>query len=133
MHIAKGLGLPVDLVRVIPTLQEYAQLAVAPGMYNPSLERLSEEVAQEASQYLGRIQERLQQEGAESVEVHLFRGHAAECIIDMASEIPDTLVAMTTHGRSGVGRWVLGSVADRVVRHSGAPVLVVHGTEAEGG
>jgi hypothetical protein len=31
----------------------------------------------------------------------------------------------TTHGRSGVGRWVLGSVADRLVRHSGHPVLVI--------
>jgi nucleotide-binding universal stress UspA family protein len=36
---------------------------------------------------------------------------------------------MTTHGRSGIGRWLLGSVADRVVRHSRDPVLVVRATE----
>jgi len=41
------------------------------------------------------------------------------------------LVAMCTHGRSGVGRWVLGSVTDRVVRHSGDPVLVMRAS-AEG-
>jgi nucleotide-binding universal stress UspA family protein len=35
-------------------------------------------------------------------------------------------VAMCTHGRSGVGRWVLGSVTEKVVRHSDDPVLVVH-------
>jgi nucleotide-binding universal stress UspA family protein len=35
------------------------------------------------------------------------------------------MVAMTTHGRSGVARCVLGSVADRLVRHAGVPVLVV--------
>jgi len=37
-------------------------------------------------------------------------------------------VAMTTHGRSGAGRWILGSVTDRVVRESGDPVLVVRST-----
>jgi nucleotide-binding universal stress UspA family protein len=36
---------------------------------------------------------------------------------------------MTTHGRSGIGRWLLGRVADRVIRGSGAPVLVVRGQE----
>jgi nucleotide-binding universal stress UspA family protein len=32
---------------------------------------------------------------------------------------------MTTHGRSGMGRWLMGSVADRVVRHSAGPVMVL--------
>jgi len=35
------------------------------------------------------------------------------------------MVAMCTHGRSGMGRWVLGSVTDRVVSNCGAPVLVI--------
>lgn len=35
------------------------------------------------------------------------------------------MVAMSTHGRSGIGRWVLGSVADRVVSYCGEPVLVI--------
>ena len=38
---------------------------------------------------------------------------------------PDGLIAMCSHGRSGVKRWVLGSVTENVVRHSDAPVLVV--------
>ena len=36
---------------------------------------------------------------------------------------------MTTHGRSGMGRWMLGGIAERVVRHSGDPVLSVRATE----
>ena len=37
---------------------------------------------------------------------------------------PDNLIAMSSHGRSGVKRWMLGSVAETVVRHSGDPVLI---------
>jgi len=50
-------------------------------------------------------------------------------VADFARETPHSLVAMTTHGRSGLGRWILGSVADRVIRHSGGPVLVIRATE----
>ena len=46
----------------------------------------------------------------------------------MAREIPNTLIAMCTHGRSGVQHWMLGSVTETVVRHSDVPVLVVRGT-----
>jgi len=46
-------------------------------------------------------------------------------IIAYAKRTPGNLVAMCTHGRSGIGRWVLGSVTERVVRHSGEPVLVI--------
>jgi nucleotide-binding universal stress UspA family protein len=42
-----------------------------------------------------------------------------------ARETPDNFIAMCTHGRSGVRRWVLGSVTETVVRHSGDPVLVI--------
>jgi hypothetical protein len=51
-------------------------------------------------------------------------GIPAEVILAEASE-PSDLVAMSTHGRSGVDRWFLGSVADAVVRHGDIPVLVV--------
>jgi nucleotide-binding universal stress UspA family protein len=52
-------------------------------------------------------------------------GYGAAEIIALAHETPDNFVAMCTHGRSGVNRWVLGSVTERVVRHSGDPVLIV--------
>jgi len=55
----------------------------------------------------------------------LLVGSGADEIIDLARSTPDNLIAMCTHGRSGVGRWVLGSVTEKVVRHSGDPVLVV--------
>ena len=55
--------------------------------------------------------------------LHLLHGSPAQAIIDQAALQP-TLVAMASHGRGGLGRMVMGSVADRVVRHSSAPVLL---------
>ncbi len=133
--IARGLGLSVDLVRVLPSRSEYFQLAAAPEFYNPSFasmaESMTNQAEEEASRYLEQLKQRLSLEGIGSVETRLLRGDPAASIIDVARETPDRLVAMTTHGRSGVGRWVLGSVSDRVVRNSGDPVLLVRSTGGE--
>lgn len=61
----------------------------------------------------------LVREGAPAREIALA---ARECGVD--------LIAMSTHGRSGLGRLVLGSVADQVVRSSGLPVVLIHPDEA---
>jgi nucleotide-binding universal stress UspA family protein len=53
------------------------------------------------------------------------RGTPATAIMDQADEQPDTLVVIGTHGRSGIGRVLLGSVADEVVRVSGRPTFIV--------
>ena len=127
--VARELDLPVEVVRVMPTWDEYLRRAAAPEFYNPTFESMAESMAiqveEDANRYLEQLKGRLQQEGIGTVETRLFRGDPAASIIDAASETPDRLVAMTTHGRSGVGRWVMGSVADRVVRNSGSPVLLL--------
>lgn len=75
--------------------------------------------------------ERLQQEGyTVSVEAHF--GDAAQRIIDFVNDTEVDLVAMATHGRSGIGRLVLGSVAERVLRGVNVPVLLMRSvSEAE--
>jgi nucleotide-binding universal stress UspA family protein len=55
-------------------------------------------------------------------------GSAAEEIIRVAEQIPEAFIAMCAHGRSGIRRWMLGSVAEKVVRHSGHSVLIVRAT-----
>ena len=79
-------------------------------------------------EYLHRVGDRLHGEGVATSEEQLFHGNPAAAIVDLAHETPDSVVAMTTHGRSGIGRWVLGSVADKVARHSGQPVLLAEFT-----
>jgi len=51
---------------------------------------------------------------------------AANEIIEAGKEVDADLVVMSTHGRSGLGRWVFGSVAEKVLRHGETPLLLVH-------
>jgi nucleotide-binding universal stress UspA family protein len=57
----------------------------------------------------------------------LGEGRAADVILDTAEAVKADLIAMTTHGRSGVGRWLMGSVADAVVHAANVPVLLSRG------
>lgn len=76
---------------------------------------------------LERMAERVRARGVETVEAVTLHGDPATAIVDMTHDYPDALVVMTTHGRSGMGRWIMGSVADRVVRHAAGPVMVLRG------
>jgi nucleotide-binding universal stress UspA family protein len=134
VYLATGLDLVVDLVRVTPSRDEFHRhLPHLPGRPNPSYEDYSSHANAEAAKYLAQLKENLQRQGVNSVEEHLLQGDPAASIIDIAAATDDRLVAMTTHGRSGLGRWVLGSVAERVVRHSGDPVVLVRATEPPAG
>ncbi|PZC46868.1 MAG: Nucleotide-binding universal stress protein, UspA family [Chloroflexi bacterium] len=124
--LAKALGLNITLVRATPSAADYYKFATYPV---PVSEDYSKEVDEDAGAYLAGVKETLQKEGSVSVETALEHGSPAAVIVDLAKNTPDSLVVMTTHGRSGMGRWILGSVTDRVVRHSGDPVLVIHGEE----
>lgn len=130
VYLATGLDLAVDLVRVTPSRDEFHRhLPHIPGHRNPSYEDYSKHANDDAAEYLGQLRKDLQKQGVGSVEEHLPQGDPAASIIDIASASDDRLVAMTTHGRSGLGRWVMGSVAERVVRHSGDPVLLIRATD----
>ncbi len=52
-------------------------------------------------------------------------GYPADEILRYAGDKEVDLILMTTHGRSGVRRWVLGSVADKVLRSAALPVLLI--------
>jgi nucleotide-binding universal stress UspA family protein len=77
--------------------------------------------------YLLRQQRMLSKYGYQ-VHIQIVKGDTASSIVDVASEADADLIAMTTHGRSGIARWVLGSVAERVVHLAYQPVLLVRST-----
>jgi nucleotide-binding universal stress UspA family protein len=84
-----------------------------------------EEMKQKILKYLTRASKTLQESGAE-VESRIFVGeNPAEEIIKAEKELKCDLVAMSTHGRSGLGRFAFGSVADKVLRGGTLPVLLV--------
>jgi len=79
----------------------------------------------EATSYLDAKVQESKAQGLLEVTSLILDGEPTERIIEAAKEAPNSLIAMCTHGRSGVKRWMLGSVTEKVVRHSGNPVLVV--------
>ena len=132
IHLATSIGLPVKLIQVTPSEAEYYRyVAAGPAavpMTPPSSISISELVqmaGEEAQNYLEDAKNRLINQGVQSVETLVTQGNAADAIVDLATAEGVSLVGMTTHGRSGVGRMMLGSVAERVVRQSGCPVLVI--------
>jgi nucleotide-binding universal stress UspA family protein len=86
----------------------------------------------EAREYLARMEASLLKHGLRAKAV-LVDGVAEEEILNYARRHRVSLIVMSTHGRSGVSRWLTGSVTDRVVTHSPAPVLVVPPPGARGG
>ncbi len=78
-----------------------------------------------ARKHLEKVRDDLVAQGARA-HVRLEVGDPASKIIERARDDDVSLVAMSTHGRSGVSRLVRGSVAERVMRGSGAPVLVAN-------
>jgi nucleotide-binding universal stress UspA family protein len=135
VSLARALKLRVLLAKATPSLGEYQRylehypLDGSSTVYSGMYEEFSREEDALAMQYLHQIQEKLNNQGLSSVEERLLKSHAADAIVGLARETPHSLVAMTTHGRSGVGRWLLGSVADRVVRYSRDLVLVIRAAE----
>jgi nucleotide-binding universal stress UspA family protein len=121
-EMAGRLDLEVILLRVytIPVMGFAAE-----DYYTPSLEQILEKAKEEARSYIDEKAAELKRAGIKRVSARFLEGESADQIIELARKSPGSLIAMSTHGRSGIERLVLGSVTSRVVRHSGEPVLVV--------
>jgi nucleotide-binding universal stress UspA family protein len=99
--------------------------------YNPRfpgatirMHEVSQIVHDAAENYVTEKARQLKNEGVKQVSCQVLRGIPAEQITDFALATPKSLTAMCTHGKHGVGRWVLGSVTDAVIHSSQEPVLV---------
>ncbi|HSF28933.1 MAG TPA: universal stress protein [Candidatus Tectomicrobia bacterium] len=111
-HLAYTLGTELVLIRAVPFAGAYVDEATP-----PTGER-------EAHDYLATVADRLRAEEF-LVRTTVFGGLAAPHIIDLAQATPHSLLVMTTHGRSALTRWFVGSVTEEVVRATVRPVLVI--------
>ena len=82
------------------------------------------EVIRNAEEYLVSVAAALTAKGFDA-QVHVRYGDVAEEILSHSRRNEIDLISMSTHGRSGLGRWLLGSVAEKIVRHSEKPVLLL--------
>jgi nucleotide-binding universal stress UspA family protein len=125
VDIAGPLDLEVVLLRVIRVLPrpvtESVRAAVLENVeYSPA----------DALEYLAPLAGELGRRGIR-VQTKVRRGEPVEEIVDCAREVDADLIAMTTHGRSGLGRWLFGSVAEAVLREAEIPVFLMRMTEAQ--
>lgn len=133
VSMAAALAARITALQVTPTADYYRrqltvvtpELGAIPDFDPGSPEDLAAEDADGVAAYLEDVTNRMAIDHAHGVDTaHVVDDNVAQSIIDRAATQP-SLVVMTTHGRSGVGRMVLGSVTDRVIRHSNTPVLVI--------
>src|SRR3990172_6743333 len=121
--LAKKLGLEVQLFRAFHV--PYTIYGGGDGYNVIDIDKVIAEVANEAREYLDKKAAELKKLGVDRVTCTVKEGFGADEIIALGRQNPDNFIAMCSHGRSGVKRWVLGSVTETVVRHGVDPVLIV--------
>ena len=115
VELARGAGATVMLVRA-------AEAHTLPGV-DPTEAQVA--VVSEAEEYLAAVTARLKKEGLQAVETSVWYGPAGPAIVDAARLRKADLIVMSTHGRSGLGRLILGSVAESVLRGTSTPILLL--------
>ena len=85
-----------------------------------------------AEDYLAHVGRKLKH-GETPLHTEVLIGRVPESLIDYAEQKDIDLIVIATHGRSGVTRWVRGSVADKILRSANVPVLMVRAPGTKGG
>jgi len=133
--IAKATGAEVVVLQVVDSVaQLMAQMTT--GTIEPlPAGPLTAEIAQEsvsgqhqlAEQNLGHVRDALMEQGVGKVSMVVVEGRPEDAIVQAVQDLGCDLVVISTHGRTGFRRAMMGSVADHVIRHTpNAPVLVIH-------
>lgn len=122
LEVARRFGASLVLFRaaVLPEHLMISPVPLAPSAYT----HMQDEIVTGTREYLDAVKARLASEGV-PVETGLVSGDAASQILEFAETQAVDLIVMCTHGRSGFQRWLFGSVAEKVMRHSACPVLSV--------
>jgi nucleotide-binding universal stress UspA family protein len=123
--LAASIKVPLVLLQVVETLS--LDIADPTGITHTNYPLILESLQEAAESYLHQLAVTLH--GKEfNVQTVAPMGLPAEKIVEYAHDHPGSLVVMTTHGRTGLAGFVLGSVARRVVQHGNTPTLVVRPT-----
>lgn len=112
----------ITLLRAVPPV--FTTSVDYSGMLATTAADALETLEDEARDYLTRIAAEFRAEGY-NVAIEVSAMPAAEAILDYAEAQKADLIAIATHGRSGISRWVFGSVTQKVVQAAPVPVLVI--------
>jgi len=135
-ELAGKFGSTVILLRATPTEALVAGTVLPLGSAVPipstaaDVAPMVEAQQEEADQYLHAMAEKMRAKGL-AVKIEMPQGQPAEAIVARANALDADLIAMTTHGRGGLARLFVGSVADEVVRTASCPVLLIRSREVK--
>lgn len=129
LNLARMLQRQIVLARVI------SLLPLPPGALGAPIDpdtyqRLLDDERSGVQAYLERQAQTFRQQGV-NVETVVEQGEPGDGLLDICAHQPIGLIIMASHGRAGIVRAALGSIADRLVRLSHYPVLLVHGADGQ--
>ncbi|MCA9873616.1 MAG: universal stress protein [Anaerolineales bacterium] len=127
LTIAKAVGAEVSLLRVVPPSHVVIETHAMEQLLD-TVESLERDMAET---YLNQLLVKLADREM-PIAAQVVLGPVAETIIDTAVTQQVDLIAMSSHGRSGIGRWVYGSVAEKVLRTAPCATFVIRGTSPAG-
>lgn len=123
--VANGCGThEVILFRVVEPIQLYMTGDAGYTVTARDWEQIEAANRAAAEHYFNQLADRIKYDNA-NVRSEIVTGKPAEGITDYAAQNNIDLIALASHGRGGVTRWMFGSVADRVLRSSNVPILVI--------
>jgi len=123
--LAKKFDANLHIVRVVVPI---ALIAPTPTEYDIS-ETYRRACLREAHDYLQNFNTKYGGELKNPIQVQVLEGVVVDCVLEYADEQHIDMIVMATHGRSGIGRWFYGSVAERVLRAARVPVALIRAQE----
>ena len=122
-YLAEKLMLEIVLVQSVQLPILHAEVGIGESASEVPAEQFAI-MEEDATDYLTHLVEKLVDNGLNARWV-MLRGTPSPGIAILAESLPNSMIALSSHGRSGPARWVMGSVAEELIRATGNPVLVI--------
>ena len=128
IKLAKEAGAQIRIIHVVDEL-----IAASPLMYGGVYQQLLDQLRANGESIIANARALADKAGiaVDAKLIEVLGTHAGEHIVEAAKEWPADLIVCGTHGRRGVGRIVMGSDAEYIVRRSPVPILLVRATGPE--
>jgi nucleotide-binding universal stress UspA family protein len=114
-----------EILLLSAAVHDLALARSRPGLGMEIVDDLTTQSRERLETYLSSVQ-KAHKDRPVAIERKVEEGDAAGVIVDTAAASEVDLIVMSTHGRSGISRWLMGSVTERVLRNAPCPVLAVH-------
>jgi nucleotide-binding universal stress UspA family protein len=112
----------VELVRVVPPIEGHYKAVIS--LDSKDEQRINQAAQKEAEEYLQKIKASLTPSGIK-VTTRILVGSIANTLADYIKNSNADLLLLSTHGRSGLSRWIWGSVAEKVLHSTSIPIFLV--------